>query len=263
MTTSSTIIKTREMKSAASCSAGFTDTGPVRPTNEDAFVANDRDGFYLVVDGVGSSRGAGTAARIAAEVLPGMIRSRIKGVTQAEMAEQRISQALVELGERIHAAGKQRAGLAGMSAAVVGAQRIAPDSLIIFHLGDCRAFRFRPPKCELLTSDHSLLNSLLAKNGDARDADTRYLRRTLTRTLGDSPQAAPEIRTTGVLRGDRILLCSDGLALNQRRVQRVLALPNSAEQCCRQLLALGRSRNSGDNATALVIESGDLLDSSN
>lgn len=240
----------------AARSAGVSDTGPVRPRNEDAWYASDRDGFYLVADGVASSGGGATAARIAAEVLADMMRLKMRGGGDIDVAAQRIATAIVELGREIHAAGERRRDLLGMSAAVVGAQRVGRRGLIVFHLGDCRAYRFRATKCELLTRDHSLLNSLLAVGSPPVSGASQLARRTLTRLLGQNPQLPPELMITDIRPGDRLLLCSDGLAVNRRRARRVLASTLSPPEHCRQLLALGRSRNRRDNATAIVIQAG-------
>ena len=63
-------------------SFGITDKGMVREFNEDTFLINEKDGIFLIADGMGGLSKGDVASRIAIETIEHFIKkSRIEDIT--------------------------------------------------------------------------------------------------------------------------------------------------------------------------------------
>jgi len=113
------------------------------------------------------------------------------------------------------------------------------------HIGDSRLYLLRNQRVVLRTADHSLVEEMIQRGDlEASEREANPLRNFVTRTLGGKT-GPPEVSISGetpVLRGDVLLLCSDGLwsALPEARLldlcsttvleSTVLELASQAEQ---------------------------------
>jgi protein phosphatase len=79
-------------------------------------------------------------------------------------------------------------------------------------------------------------------------------RNALTRALGIAPDVVVDIKSLGALRrGDRFLLCSDGIAtVPVAEIARILK-KEEPDRACKMLVALAAEAGSTDNATALAV----------
>ena len=115
---------------------GLTDCGCVRPLNEDAWYASPEDGLFLVSDGMGGESAGALASEIVVEVLPLMIRQRLKGVTGLAMeTRKRVCAALVDLSVELRRRTQGQSGLDGAGATIVLAL-VRGRHAVIAHLGD-------------------------------------------------------------------------------------------------------------------------------
>jgi serine/threonine protein phosphatase PrpC len=126
--------------------------------------------------------------------------------------------------------------------------------------GDSRAYLLRNDNFRRLTRDHSLVQELVdAGHLDARDAERHPRANVITRAVGaQAPTLELDMVTGRVLRGDRFLLCSDGLskAVEDDTLGAILRAdpPDAAAD---RLLAEALGRKARDNVTAVVLEVAD------
>ena len=87
---------------------------------------------------------------------------------------------------------------------------------------------------------------------EAKTSDQRSL---LTRSVGQEPVARVDADENQVFKGDRIVLCSDGLHAHvaDNEIGDIVAR-NSPAQACRQLVALAEQRGTDDNLSIQVIQ---------
>lgn len=199
--------------------AVLTDTGMVRPQNEDAVEVRPAQGVVVLADGMGGYRAGEVASSIATQVVADLLEKGLAGFDWSSNTVER-SERLIHL----MTAAVEQANLTIFEQARRDPQRYAGmgttlvstifhhDRLIIAHVGDSRAYRFRDNLLEQITRDHSQVQEqvdagLLSKQ-EARFAPNRNL---VTRAMGIDALLDVEVHDFGTRSGDRYLLCSDGL----------------------------------------------------
>lgn len=231
--------------------------GLVRDHNEDAFTLGTNCDLYIVADGVGGQPGGGTAARIVVEALPELLSGPLAAADLAEAALHELLRAtLARLSHTVRNEAA-RAGRAGMGATVVLAV-VRDGRATIAHMGDSRAYRFHDGVLAVLTADHSVVGILLQRGEitceQARDHPARGR---ITRYVGMPEGVDPDVATTGLEPGDRLLLCTDGLTgvVPDAEVAAVLAATGGdPEAACRRLVDAALAAGAPDNVTVLVAD---------
>jgi protein phosphatase len=223
--------------------------GTSRRENQDAW--GQRDGTFVVADGMGGRPGGSTAATaaIAAALDTFGATATLHPLDwSARMA--RVNDAVMAAGRR---AGHDRVG------AAIAVVRCIPGRVVISHAGDVRIYRLRDDEAQLLTRDHNVGAEI---NAAGRDPDT------LTSALGKTAAltsflGAPtswqrhSLRVLDTRPGDWLVVCTDGV---HRRVGRQDWFDGEARLGCQALVdhLVERSGAAGstDDRTALAIRLG-------
>jgi len=237
--------------------AGLTDRGRVRERNEDRWCADPQLGLYLVADGIGGNAGGELASQLIVEVLPRLIRKRLQAVDLLDEAivQEQVRRALAELSDRLRDDAKEEFGCAGMGSTVV-LVFAHDDHTLIAHMGDSRAYLVRDGRLKQVTTDHAIIQ-LLLDTGEitAQEAADHPARGQLTRFVGMPGEALPEIQPIEFFRGDRLLLCSDGLTgmLADDEILTILKQERQPDSACQQLVSAASHAGGHDNITALIL----------
>jgi serine/threonine protein phosphatase PrpC len=163
----------------------------------------------LVADGAGGHGGGDVAAATVRS-------SALGGFSAAPSLDQANLRALVEQANRDVVARQAEGGkLAGMrSTIVLAAIDLESEALAWVHSGDSRAYLFRGGAIVARTTDHSLVQQMVAGGMlDEEGARLHPQRNMLLSALG-SIEEAPDIAVSDRMRllpGDVLLLCSDGV----------------------------------------------------
>jgi serine/threonine protein phosphatase PrpC len=239
--------------------AGLTDTGRVRPGNEDAWACDPAQGLYIVADGMGGHNAGEVAAALVVESLPTLVRTRIAGGRRPPgpaALVRRLRSAVSRLSRDVFARALADPRLHGMGATVVLAL-VRDDVAIIVHLGDSRAYLLRAGDLRPLTRDHSVVQDLL-DSGRISPAEvaTHPARNRITAGVGMPGAAAPGTRRVPLDVGDKLLLCSDGLAgvISDEAIGEILGRATSPERICQNLIDAANAAGGIDNITAVVIQ---------
>ena len=145
--------------------------------------------------------------------------------------------------------------LQGMGTTLTMAYSVATD-LYIVHAGDSRAYLFREGELEQLTSDHTLVQTLI--DGGAispEDARQHKWRNVVTNVIGGPREGVfAEIHKLALLDGDTLLFCADGLTrpASDDAIAEVLEHHPDPDGACTRLVDLALSRGGPDNVTAVV-----------
>lgn len=133
----------------------------------------------------------------------------------------------------------------------------AGSELFFAHVGHSRAYLFRDDALMQLTHDHTLDHERPDKKLKVdMSASVRDLHHIMTETLGGPGSSAPkvDIERLGLLDGDVILLCTNGLTdvADDARIANALRLHRTPEGQCHALVDLATNSGGNDDATALV-----------
>ncbi len=242
-------------------SATTSDRGFVRRANEDSFLELPEDGFYCVSDGMGGGDGGALASRWICEALSaamGLVRE-----SAYEIKPFVVTNSLQEVNDRIRAYAREHGyRMMGATVALVMFDPAQPSRAHVCHAGDSRVYRLRNGKLAPLTHDHTVGNELgqaLSKNAANRAADLQSRRNPLThiltRAVGTEMRPRPDISEIDVRKGDRFLLCSDGVhdMLLDEEIEPLVKSASSPADAISRLEAAVRKAGASDNYTMVCV----------
>jgi serine/threonine protein phosphatase PrpC len=257
--------------------AAATDVGEVREHNEDhvlvgdldksaklelseAFAGScDRGPLMIVCDGMGGVVGGEVASELAARVIWREMRET-PGTRDPEVFARLLRRATRVANHDVYQMGKKEAGLRGMGT-TVSAAGIVADRLVIATVGDSRAYVLRGGSLVQVTRDQSLSSALIAAGHNEEVAERAGS--AILQALGVNDDVEPSLSIIPLRKGDRVLLCSDGLhgLVGDPALALLMSAPHTVEQSVKLLVTAARAAGGSDNITAVVADiAGDRLD---
>ncbi len=239
--------------------AGKTDIGMIRKSNQDAFrisVLGDGIGFALVCDGMGGVNGGDQASAIAKKTITAVVRENIKSDMLDDELHDLLLRAIFEANHAIYDLAQQTPEYAGMGTTVLSAI-ITPECAYIGHVGDSRLYQLHSGQFYQVTRDHSRVQEMIDLGQiTPEEARMRPDRNIITRAVGIAPDVDVDLLDLQLSRGDRLLLCTDGLSglCSDREMGEILS-SHPVEEVAGQLIAAANRKGGYDNITAVVIES--------
>jgi protein phosphatase len=232
-----------------------THEGRVRTENEDAFVAEAM--VFVVADGMGGHQAGEVASAIAAQTL----RDRLMhGAQNANVVEAAVVEANASIFQGAHSNPAQRGMGTTLTAIAVMASPDITTRLVVVNVGDSRTYLRRGGRLRRVTVDHSYVQELVS-TGHITELEARNhpRRNIVTRALGIEPSVKVDAWVLPVVRGDRYVLCSDGLVdeVDDDEINSVLATYASPQEAADALVALANHHGGRDNTTVVVL---DVLD---
>jgi len=180
-----------------------------RMENQDDFCFADTPlGFLLVIcDGMGGGPGGNTASHI----VKCEIAAAIAGCNSSTPREHAFKMAVSKAHDMMVSHMESNHALAGMGSTFV-AILINGTSAVIAHAGDSRCYQLRGKKCVYRSNDHSLVAELV-RNKALTEEEARISPQSniITRGLGSVSNNVPEIDEVPFRKGDRFVLCTDGV----------------------------------------------------
>jgi protein phosphatase len=224
--------------------AAASDPGRVRSNNQDAAVAEE--GLFAVADGMGGHAAGEVASRVAVEALRAHVGD---GLAQAVRTANQ-----VVLDEAAQDAALRGMGTTVCAMALVEAD---PPQVVVANVGDSRGYLFRDGELQQLTLDHNLVAELEREGRITHEEALVHPRRNIvTRVLGNDPDVEVDEFPIDVFRGDRFLLCSDGLfnEVDDAAIAGVLARRDDPQATADQLVRLANEGGGRDNITVVVVD---------
>jgi len=276
-----------QLRIRAAC---LTDVGVVREHNEDSVMALEfaqdsqvspaRHYLYVVSDGMGGAEAGETASAIAVETIRYYVE---KGVSPVRVSVSPQNQTGAEntaaaapapapagpfeevLKEALEQANRDIVGYQtihpearGMGATAVSALVSPPDAVIAW-VGDSRAYLLEEAKLKQLTKDHSLVQRLVDIGQiSAEEARHHEHKNVITRSLGaraNGPAGAEALKLR-LKRGDRLMLCSDGLMahVEDSAIAEILARREDPVEATRELVVAANAGGGTDNISVIIID---------
>ncbi len=242
-----------------------TDPGRKRPNNEDAFAYFEPDQpeelaqsgrLYIVADGVGgAAKGEKASLYAAQKVLYEFFNDNTTDVGE------RLKRVMRQAGNDIYEH-TQRSDVPVKMATTMVAASLRNGQLTVANVGDSRAYLIRNGQAEQITRDHTIAGEML-RNGEVDEAGAQQVKgkNKLTRSLGGEPDVHVDVFSSKLppLRpGDRILLCSDGLArytLSDDIAR--LASEGAPKDIVKRCIDFANDQGGADNITVAVIQVGE------
>src|SRR5438270_4928066 len=228
---------------------GATDVGLVRDHNEDRYLTDEH--LFAVADGVGGHKAGEVASQTAVETL------------QREFTEPRTDALIdaVKLANRtvwnLAETNSEQRGMGTTLTAIALVEDGDEERLAIVNVGDSRAYLLQQGQLEQLTEDHSLVEQLV-REGQLTPAEAQVhpQRSIITRALGLDPEVEVDSWELTPYKGDRLLLCSDGLTneVSDDEIATTLRAVSDPEDAAKQLVNEARDHGGSDNITCVVVD---------
>lgn len=210
--------------------------------------------MLIVADGLGGHRKGELASRIAVDYavsrLDGSIRTDEDPAAIAENLRDIIEKANV----KVYLGSLTDEENQGMGTTLTIAV-VLPDTLITAHIGDSRAYMLHEGELSRVTVDHTLVQELL-EAGDLAPEDTfsHPKRNIITRALGVPEYMQADTYIHPLRRGDRILLCSDGLHgyVRDAQIRQILRKEKDPSAAARRLIDMANAVGGEDNITVVL-----------
>ena len=191
----------------------MSETGLVRRENQDSVLVGSISGLYCVADGMG---GGAEGARASAIVCEEIYRAASKADGDFLLQMERIELGLQEANDKIYNYAKARDyRQMGSTVAVLTFDSPKSGRAAVCYVGDTRVYRIRDGLAKQLTRDHTVgmeLGALLSSShADDMKERSHPLAHVLTRAIGTDRRANPEWRKVDFRKGDRFIICSDGV----------------------------------------------------
>lgn len=189
----------------------MTDVGRRREVNQDYVYATDKPvgpfpNLLVVADGMGGHKAGDFASKFTVQVV---IRELEESkIDRPEVILKKVVQ--IANKELIHAASKD-VKLEGMGTTLVVATVVA-NTLYFANIGDSRLYLI-DDNIRQLSKDHSLVEEMVRLGGiKAEDARNHPDKNIITRAMGVKSKVEADYYEFRLKRGDKILMCTDGLS---------------------------------------------------
>lgn len=231
-----------------------------RQENQDSYGCRKTKYGYLftVCDGMGGGPGGKTASTIA-------VNEIIDGIANAE-ADEAVANIIIKAIRRANMAiierGNENAALKGMGATAT-VLLVSEQSAFVAHVGDSRVYQLRGRRKVFRTFDHSLVFEMVSQKVITEEqARLSAQSNVITRALGVKPDLEVDVAELPYERGDRFMLCTDGIhgtmpedELVRMASDRSGTLGAIADDVATCVDNIGRSTGGGhDNLTLAIIE---------
>lgn len=190
-------------------SAGISDIGRKRETNQDSIFLSNKDKLYIVADGMGGHSGGELASTMAVKYISEYAKQ--VQTSNEKSNDQLVKEAITHANREIKTYADKDQTLRGMGTTVV-CIKFSEDAASIGNVGDSRAYLITRGKIFQLTKDHSLVQEKINMGIYTRQqALEDPHKNVLSRTVGYEDKVNIDVFNYKFKKGDMFLLCSDGL----------------------------------------------------
>ena len=238
------------------------DLGNIRLNNEDMGmfyriadenILKEKGYLLIVADGMGGHKAGEVASRMATEIIS---QEYFKKNANGSI-EKNLFKAFELANKQIYDMSSSNAAYHGMGTTCT-AIVVADQTVYYAHVGDSRAYFFKKDVITRITEDHTYVQELV-KKGDitAKEAETHPKRNILTNAMGTKPSLRIDTGKFKISfeKGDRLLLCSDGLYdyLKDEELAQILKT-KSLQEAAEYMIIEAKRRGGHDNITVVLAE---------
>jgi PPM family protein phosphatase len=229
------------------------DRGLVRGNNEDSVYAGPR--LLAIADGMGGH----AAGEVASKIVIGTVESLDEDRPIADLIgtlRHTVADATAALAHAV----EKNPSLEGMGTTLT-AIRFAGSRIALVHVGDSRAYLLRGGQLSQITHDDTYVQSLVDSGKLTADEASHHPRKSVILRALNGAEVDPDISIREARKGDRYLLCSDGLSDVVTATTLLETLATGTPQgCADRLIELALRGGGPDNVTCIVADVVDVSD---
>ena len=231
---------------------GMTDTGRVRPHNEDSFSCRAFDAWslFVVADGMGGHDAGEVASKIAVDTVCKKIEERIKRSNDLTSLVQSVVQ---EANSAVKQEGESKGSNMGTTLSLA---LVSGETAYIANVGDSRVYWIENGSITQITEDHSLVAKLMAVGKLTKEEARGHPKSNLLyRTIGTDPTIKVDTFQVTLSKGGGLLLCTDGLwgEVDDESIYRVFGAEKDARSTGVTLVKMANENGGKDNITAVAV----------
>lgn len=234
------------------------DVGKARQINEDYYYVSKPDDIikiFILADGMGGYNGGEIASKLAVDaarnyVLSNFEKSKEDKETLLSLVRSSVKYANMVVYEKA----MKNEELKNMGT-TLDVCLIYANKAFISHIGDSRIYRIRKEFMRKLTKDHSYVQKLLDEGKITKEESINHPKKNmLIKALGCTEYVEPDSMIKGFIKGDIILMCSDGLTnmVPEEDIFKVLKENNTDPS--KELIKKANDAGGIDNITAVIIK---------
>jgi serine/threonine protein phosphatase PrpC len=229
--------------------------GLQREGNEDSgFVSPN---ILAVADGMGGYIGGEIASRTVITKLAELNPMLSNPELDNESREDLLRSSITTMDSAIAEIGAQRPELVGMGTTLTSIS-LFNNYVLLLHVGDSRAYRIRGKKIEQISHDHTVVQELVDQGRLTLDEIADHPQRSfLTQAIMGKENLTPILVAYPAVKGDKYLVCSDGLTAVVDEGKIVQALQEDLQSAVNTLVDLTYKNGAPDNVTVIATEIGE------
>lgn len=226
----------------------ITHTGRRREVNQDAVLAQYP--LFVVADGMGGHIGGEIASSSTVDRLRAVVA---KGDVNPHTIEKALARAVADIASHPETTDE------GTGTTVTGVYLdLTSDepTWVTLNIGDSRVYLFRDGGLAQITTDHSVVQELIAAGRlTPEEAESHPYGNVITRAVGPSDGVAPDYVRLDVMDGDRFVVCSDGLTkeLTDYGILHFLLQHDDPTEAVDDMLEAALENGGRDNVTIIVL----------
>ncbi|GGQ46169.1 PP2C family protein-serine/threonine phosphatase [Couchioplanes azureus] len=231
--------------------AAQSDRGLIRDGNQDSVYAGPR--LLAVADGMGGMAAGDVASNIVIAAMAPLDED-VPGDALVDALRHAVGAANQQLRDTVDA----NPHLEGMGTTLT-AVLFSGSKIGMVHIGDSRAYLLRQGEFSQITKDDTYVQMLVDEGRiSPEEASSHPQRSLLTRAL-DGRDIDPEYSVRQVLKGDRYLICSDGLSgvVSAETIGESMRDIADPQLCVERLVQLALRGGGPDNITVVVADATD------
>src|SRR3954470_11795475 len=248
-----------------------TDVGVVREHNEDSAYMEPTNGFFIVADGMGGHAAGEVASAMAVETVRKTLEASRKEIDTFKRAPtdagrrgivQLLQNAVLSAHQAVFQRGQNEQDKQGMGT-TLDVVLVAGGEAFVAHVGDSRTYLVREGRASQITTDHTVAEVLVIEGKlTIEEAQVSPLRTILVNAIGVSADVGVEMAHVTLKRGDRILLCSDGLhdyfPIEEEIAQKLST--DAPGDALKDMVELAKTRGGHDNITGVAVQVTDVIE---
>lgn len=234
---------------------GESNVGRKRTINQDCiFVSETNIGklpnLFIVADGMGGHKAGDVASKTSVDLF-------VNFVCNTDMTDPvNIIDAGIKLAnDEVYEMASTNSDYIGMGTTFVVAS-VIDNRVYIANVGDSRLYLIGKDIVQI-TRDHSLVEEMINLGEIGRnEARTHYKKNIITRAVGVEKSVVADIFQIEILKGDKLLLCSDGLSnmIEDYDIKRIITGSDNLEDAVHKLIDKANENGGTDNISVVLVE---------